>query len=302
MSGLLDRRLLVVTGKGGVGKSTVAAALGLELASRGKRTLLCEVNADERLAPLLGHRPVGAEVRQVEPRLSLVDVRPTESMREYVLMKIRVERLYRAVFENKMVRYFLRFIPSLAETVMLGKILWHVHQPASAPGGFDAVVVDAPSTGHALSLLGVPQTLLSTLPAGPMTSEARWMRDLLVNPAVTGILLVALPDELPVNETLELDEALRTRLGLPVEAVVLNQAVPSRFGPQARRTLADRPGLLQLAQSYEEDAARTADAATRLAALEHPVLHLPRLVTPEVGRAEVAELGRLLAGGLEHPA
>jgi anion-transporting ArsA/GET3 family ATPase len=302
MSGLLDRRLLVVTGKGGVGKSTVAAALGLELASRGKRTLLCEVNADERLAPLLGHRPVGAEVRQVEPGLSLVDVRPTESMREYVLMKIRVERLYRAVFENKMVRYFLRFIPSLAETVMLGKILWHVRQPASAPGGFDAVVVDAPSTGHALSLLGVPQTLLSTLPAGPMTSEARWMRDLLVNPAVTGILLVALPEELPVNETLELDEALRTRLGLPVEAVVLNQAVPSRFGSEARRTLADRPGLLQLVQSYEEDAARSADAATRLAALEHPVLQLPRLVTPEVGRTEVAELGRLLAGALERSA
>jgi anion-transporting ArsA/GET3 family ATPase len=299
MSGLLDRRLLVVTGKGGVGKSTVAAALGAELAARGRRTLLCEVNADERLAPLLGHRPVGAEVRQVEPRLSLVDVRPTESMREYVLMKIPVERLYRAVFENKMVRYFLRFIPSLAETVMLGKILWHVRQPAGAPGGFDAVVVDAPSTGHALSLLGVPQTLLSTLPAGPMTSEARWMRELLVDPAVTGILLVSLPEELPVNETLELDEALRRGLGLPVEAVVLNQSVRTRFGPETRQALTDRPGLLELVQSHEEDAARTADAATRLAALEHPIARLPRLVVPELGRAEVDELGHALAGGLE---
>jgi anion-transporting ArsA/GET3 family ATPase len=302
MSGLLDRRLLVVTGKGGVGKSTVAAALGVQLASRGKRVLLCEVNADERVAPLLGHRPVGAEVRQVETNLSLVDVRPTESMREYVLMKVRVEAVYRAVFENRLVRYFLRFIPSLAETVMLGKILWHVRQPARAPGGFDAVVVDAPSTGHAISLLGVPQTLLSTLPAGPMAAEARWMRELLVDPERTGILLVSLPEELPVNETLELDETLRSRLGLPVEAVVLNQAVPTRFGVEARKALAGRPGLLELVQGHEEDAARTADAATRLAALEHPVLQLPRLAVPEVGRAQVEELGRLLAGGLERRA
>src|SRR3974377_2481086 len=109
MSGLLDRRLLLVTGKGGVGKSTVAAALGLRLASAGLRTLLCEVNTGGGLGRMLGPPEGGPDVQQVEPNLSLVDLQPDASMREYVLQKIRLERVYRAVFENRMVRSFLRF-------------------------------------------------------------------------------------------------------------------------------------------------------------------------------------------------
>ena len=151
MSGLLDRRLLLVTGKGGVGKSTVAAALALRLASAGLRTLLCEVNADGRLGRMLAHPEVGADVVQVEPNLSMVDLQPDASMREYVLSKIRLERVYRAVFENRMVKYFLRFVPALAETVMLGKVMWHLRQWPDAPGGFDRIVVDLPATGHALT-------------------------------------------------------------------------------------------------------------------------------------------------------
>ena len=166
MSGLLDRRLLLVTGKGGVGKSTVAASLALRLASAGLRTLLCEVNADQRLGRMLGHPEVGHDVTRVEANLSMVDLEPDAAMREYVLSKIRLERVYRAVFENRMVRYFLRFVPALAETVMLGKVLWHLRQWPDAPGGFDRIVLDLPATGHALTLLGVPQSLVSTAPLG----------------------------------------------------------------------------------------------------------------------------------------
>ena len=296
---LLHRRLLVVTGKGGVGKSTVAAALAVQLARSGRRTLLCEVNGGDRLAPLLGHAPVGPTMTEVEPNLLLVDLRPAESMREYVLLKIRLERVYRAVFENRMVRYFLRFIPSLAETVMLGKVLWHVRQPPGSPDHFDSVVVDAPSTGHALTLLGVPRTLLNTLPASPMAAEARWMQELLVDPAVTGVVLVSLPEELPVQETLELGEALGRGLGLPLGAVVLNQAVPTRFGPEERSALAARPGLAALVDGYQEDAAHSTDAERRLSGMELPLLRLPRLSVPEVGRAEAETLGATLVRELE---
>ena len=217
MSGLLDRRLLLVTGKGGVGKSTVAAALALRLASAGLRTLLCEVNAGGRLGRMLEHPGVGPEVTAVEPNLSMVDLEPDASMREYVLSKIRLERVYRAVFENRMVRYFLRFVPSLAETVMLGKVLWHVRQWPDAPGGFDRIVLDLPATGHALTLLGVPQSLVTALPSGPMSSEADWMLELLTNPVLTSAVLVSLPEELPVNETLELAQSLRSRLRAALE-------------------------------------------------------------------------------------
>ena len=115
MSYLLDRRLWLVSGKGGVGKSTTAAALALASARAGRRTLVCEVNADERIAPLLGHAPVGPEVQKLEEHLWAVNLRPAESMREYVLMTLKLEALYKAVFENRLVRSFVRFIPSLQE-------------------------------------------------------------------------------------------------------------------------------------------------------------------------------------------
>ena len=298
MSGLLDRRLLLVTGKGGVGKSTVAASLALRLAAAGMRTLLCEVNADRRLARMLGHAEVGADVTAVEPNLSMVDLQPDAAMREYVLSKIRLERVYRAVFENRMVRYFLRFIPALAETVMLGKVLWHVRQWPDAAGGFDRIVLDLPATGHALTLLGVPQSLVTALPSGPMSSEADWMLDLLTNPVLTSAVLVSLPEELPVNETLELGQELRTRLRVRVGAVVLNQSVQSRFGQADLSALTGRPGLSALVQTYEEDARRSQEAAERLRAIDAPLIQLPRLVTPEVGRGELVSLGDALAEGL----
>jgi anion-transporting ArsA/GET3 family ATPase len=298
MSGLLDRRLLLVTGKGGVGKSTVAASLALRLAAAGQRTLLCEVNADRRLGRMLGHPEVGPDVTLVEPNFSMVDLEPDASMREYVLQKIRLERVYRAVFENRMVRYFLRFIPALAETVMLGKVMWHLRQWPDAPGGFDRIVLDLPATGHALTLLGVPHGLVAALPSGPMSTEARWMYDMLVDPVITSAILVSLPEELPVNETLDLAQALQTRLTVRVGAVVLNQAVPSRFGPADRAALAGRPGLSALAEAYEEDAHRTEEALERLRTIDVPLVQLPRLVTPELGRGELTSLGEMLAEGL----
>lgn len=298
MSGLLDRRLLLVTGKGGVGKSTIAASLALRLASAGLRTLLCEVNADRRLGRMLGHPEVGHDVTRVEPNLSMVDLEPDAAMREYVLSKIRLERVYRAVFENRMVRYFLRFVPALAETVMLGKVMWHLRQWPDAPGGFDRIVLDLPSTGHALTLLGVPQSLVSTLPSGPMATEAGWMLDLLTDPAITSALLVSLPEELPVNETLELAQALRGGLRVRVGAVVLNQSVQSRFGTADAAALAGRPGLSALVRTYEEDARRTEEAVERFRAIDAPLVQLPRLVTPEVQRGELVSLGDALAEGL----
>ncbi len=298
MSGLLDRRLLLVTGKGGVGKSTVAASLALRLAAAGLRTLLCEVNAGGRLGRMLGHPEVGPDVTPVEANLSMVDLQPDAAMREYVLSKIRLERVYRAVFENRMVRYFLRFIPALAETVMLGKVAWHVRQWPDAPGGFDRIVVDLPATGHALTLLGVPRSLLSALPSGPMATEAGWMHDLLTDPVVTSAVLVSLPEELPVNETLELAQALRGDLKIGVGAVVLNQAVRSRFGAADVAAVSGRPGLTALVQTYEEDAQRTEQAMERLRAVDAPLVQLRRLVTPEVQRGELVSLGDALAEGL----
>lgn len=298
MAQLSRTRLLVITGKGGVGKSTVSAALALALAKSGRRTLLCEVNSGGRATALLGHPPAGPEVTRLEGELWSVDVRPAEAMREYVLQKIRIERVYRAVFENPLVRAFLRFIPSLAETVMLGKIIWHLREKEDERVRWDMVVLDAPATGHALTFLGVPQVLLDTLPHGTMAEEVTWMRDYLVDPAVTKALVVALPEELPILESLELASGLRA-LHLALGAVVLNQATDPRFLPQELKALAPHPRLEALARAHAELAKLTKEAVARLGALGAPVLPLPRLYTGVMDRASVESLGATLFDSFE---
>jgi anion-transporting ArsA/GET3 family ATPase len=296
MAQLPRTRLLVITGKGGVGKSTVSAALALALARSGRRTLLCEVNSGGRATALLGHPPAGPEVTHLEGELWSVDVRPAEAMREYVLQKIRIERVYRAVFENPLVRAFLRFIPSLAETVMLGKIVWHLRQTDGAKPQWDMVVVDAPATGHALTFLGVPQVLLDTLPPGTMAEEVTWMRDFLVDASVTKALVVALPEELPILESLELASGLRA-LHLALAAVVLNQATQPRFLPEELTALAFLPRLEALARAHAAQAEQTQEAAARLGTLGVPVLPLPRFFRGAMDRAGVESLGATLLEG-----
>ncbi len=231
---ILGRRLLVVSGKGGVGRSTLAAALALAASARGKRVLLCEVNTKERIPALLGARPpADTEIGPVGPGLDAVMVRPPAAMREYALMQLRFRALYSAVFENRFVARFLRFIPSLAELVMLGKVLHHVRERR-----WDLVILDGPATGHGISFLRVPSVMLETIPPGPMRNDVRWMHELLVDPAITAVNFVALPEELPANETVELWRATRDVLGMPGGLVFLNRCFDRRFSGEERRLLA----------------------------------------------------------------
>ena len=184
-------------------------------------------------------------------------MRPHEAMREYALMVLRFETLYKTVFENRLVRYFLRFIPSLQELVMLGKILYHLQE--KRPDGrwrFDTVVLDAPATGHAISFLNVPQVLLADGAArAPWPARRMKMRDLLVDPSVTAAVLVALPEEMPVNETLELHAALRDTVHIRTHAAVLNGGLPASASPRRiwRRWRATR-SCSELAKAHHDRA------------------------------------------------
>lgn len=292
-----DKRLIVVTGKGGVGKTTVSAALALRSARAGRRTLVCEVNTQERVTALLGKAPVGPEVTAIDENLWSVDVRPQEAMREYALMVLKFESIYSAVFENRLVRYFLRFIPSLQELVLLGKILFHLKE--KRPDGswrFDQIIIDAPATGHAITFLSVPQVLLDTIPPGAMASEVTWMRDSLVDRESTAVVLVSLPEELPVNETLELHAALTGRVKMHPRLVVLNGFIDRRFAPQ------DVPpevpdSLREVARVHEVRADMSFAAAERLATLGVPLVTVPRLYLPEFGKAAIEDIAKRFDGG-----
>jgi hypothetical protein len=300
---LLDRRLLIVTGKGGVGKSTLSAALALIAARSGKRVLVCEVNAQERVAPLLGAPPAGPRVSEALPGLFTVNVTPHEAMREYGLMVLKFRTIYEAVFENRLVRYFLRVIPSLAELVMLGKILNEVRAQEQGRPRWDLVVVDAPATGHAVQLLRVPGALVDTVPGGPLRHDAEWMQALLVDPALTALSIVTLPEEMPVNEAIELDAQVRGVLGIPRGGLFVNAMPEARFTAGEAARLADlqgaAPPLGPAARAGHLQAVRAQHAARYLAraqaALDMPTTVIPLLPLPAWGREAVEAVARAVA-------
>jgi anion-transporting ArsA/GET3 family ATPase len=302
---LLDRRLVIVTGKGGVGKSTVSAALALVAARAGKRVLVCEVNAQERIAPLLGAPPSGVTAREALPGLFTVNVTPAEAMREYGLLVLKFRTIYDAVFENRLVRYFVRMVPSLAELVMLGKILHEVKAEERGRPRWDLVVMDAPATGHAVQLLRVPSALVDTVPGGPLRHDAEWMQALLVDPALTSLAIVTLPEEMPVNEAVDLDAQVRSVLGIHRGALFVNAMPTSRFGAEeAARlaTLTDAPPPLgpaaqaaQLQTTRAEQAARDLERAR--AALDLPATVIPLLPDAVWGRPAVEKVAAAITAG-----
>ena len=294
-----------MTGKGGVGKSTVSAALALVAARAGKRVLVCEVNAQERVAALLGAPLAGPVIQEAAPGVFTVNVTPHEAMREYGVMVLRFRTIYDAVFENRLVRYFLRVVPSLAELVMLGKILNEARAEEGGRPRWDLVVVDAPATGHAVQLLRVPSALVDTVPGGPLRHDADWMEAMLVDPARTSVALVTLPEEMPVNEAIELDAQVRGVLGMHRGALFVNAMPETRFSPGEEARLAALveapPPLGPAARAARLQALRAGQAARYLtrarAALDLPATVIPLLPIVEWGRAAVERVADAIEAG-----
>lgn len=303
MDRLLDKRLWVVSGKGGVGKSMVSAALGLLFSSRGERTLLCEVNAKDRFGTLLESPPAGPQISPVADQLWAVNLQPQSSLREYALMVLKFESIYRAVFENRLVSYFLRFIPSLQELVMLGKILFHVEErlPSGEPK-YQRVVIDAPATGHAISFFSLPRVLIDTVPPGRLAKEAKRMRDVLEDPAITTAILVTLPEEMPVNETIELRAALAQSARIQTELIVLNGYVEERFSERDIEALSAARSLQRAALQHREQALSSSFFRQRLLeSLGLPIATVPRLFTYPIGRQAVESVAKTLETALVAP-
>jgi hypothetical protein len=223
-------------------------------------------------------------------------------------MVLRFRSIYDAVFENRVVRFFLRAIPSLAELVMLGKVLHEVRVEERGRPRWDLVVLDAPATGHAVQLLRTPAALLDTVPPGPLRRDAEWMHALLVDPVTTALSIVTLPEEMPVNEAIDLDAQVRGVLGMPRGALVVNAMPDTRFTAGERARLAalegEGPPLGPAARAARVQAIR-AEQASRYLARAQAALDLPTLIVPLLARdawdrgaveTVAAELSRELDG------
>jgi anion-transporting ArsA/GET3 family ATPase len=232
VSSIARRRFVFVTGKGGVGKTTVCAALALKLAAQGKRVLVAMCHAKERLSDMLGTAPIGDRVREVSPRVWAVNMDPEVALEEYGMMALKSRTLYTLLFDIKYVRTFFRAVPGIHEWSMLGKAWWHTTEER-APGEplYDVVLLDAPATGHGLDMLRVPKVIVEIVPPGLLRRDAEAAWKLFQDPARCGALLVALPEEMPTTETIELAASLRDELKIPVGGVVINAVLPTLFPP-----------------------------------------------------------------------
>src|SRR5579859_1577404 len=203
MSTLADKRFVLVTGKGGVGKTTVCAAQALAQARRGKRVLVAMCNAKERLSTVLGARPIGPDVVPVGERLWAVNMQPQRALEEYGVLVLHSRTLARTIFQNRYVRAFLRAVPGMQEWAMLGKAWWHTTEklPDGSPR-YDVVILDAPATGHGLDMLRVPKVILDVVPPGLLRRDAERAWAMFRDPAACGVILVTLPEEMPTTETI----------------------------------------------------------------------------------------------------
>jgi anion-transporting ArsA/GET3 family ATPase len=234
MSTLADKRFVLVTGKGGVGKTTVCAAEALALAARGKRVLVAMCNAKERLSAMLGAAPIGPHVAPVADGVWAVNIQPETALEEYGVLVLHSRALYKTLFDNRYVRAFLRAVPGMQEWAMLGKAWWHTTERRS-DGSFkyDVVILDAPATGHGLDMLRVPKVILDVAPHGLLRRDAERAWTMFGDPSTSAIVLVTAPEEMPTTETIELARALG-ELGLPIGRVVVNGVLPPLFSRAER--------------------------------------------------------------------
>ena len=302
---LFDKQLVIIAGKGGVGRTTVAAAMALASAHKGKRVLLAQTKSKERLSTLFGSGPVGTELTRLRDRLWAVNMTPAASLREYGAMVLRSEFIARQVLENKVSRAFLHAIPGLEDYSMLGKVWFHTTEEQDGRPKWDQVILDGPATGHLITMLQIPQAILDAVPEGPLTRPAQAAVELLRDPRRCAMTIVTLAEDLPSNEAIELARKATEKLGVTLGPLVVNALYPPRFvtGVSARALTAlpenvDDDGLQPLVTS-----ARTAQRRRELndrylerlrRELPVPQAHLPYLFTSEFGPKAVEDLATRL--------
>jgi anion-transporting ArsA/GET3 family ATPase len=307
---LLDRQLLFVTGKGGVGKTTVAAALGLLAARQGNRTLVCEVDAKGTLASAFECSTLRFSPSQVQPDLFAMAMNTEDSLKEYLGLQLRVPMLARIGPLARTLDFVANAAPGVKEILTVGKVAYEVREHH-----YDLVVVDAAASGHIVGQLASPRAINDLVHVGVVADQTHWMVDILEDTSRTGALIVTTAEEMPVLETIELAGRLRDETGVELAAVVVNRVLPELFGrgeeevferlraPKAVKVLSEAAGpgveaVLDAAELAVQLRRTRAEHLTTLRAslaAEVPALYVPELFTRTLGMRLVARVTDALA-------
>ena len=279
MTPLLDRKLLFVTGKGGVGKSTIAASLGLLAAEQGKKTLVCEVDAKGNLADFYEAGDTAFDARELQPNLWAMSMDTEASLKEYLRLQLKIPLLGRIGPVARTFDFIATAAPGVKEILTIGKLAYEVRECH-----YDLVVVDSVASGHIVGQLTAPQGINELVSVGMVRNQTQWMLDILTDPAQTGVVIVSAPEEMPVTETLELTDRLRAETNVDLAAVIVNRVLPELFTDREEE-------LFERLRAPDRVAALSAAAGGDVA----PILEAAELAVT-LRRTRAGHLTRLRAG------
>ena len=279
MTPLLDRKLLFVTGKGGVGKSTIAASLGLLAAEQGKKTLVCEVDAKGNLADFYEAGDTAFDARELQPNLWAMSMDTEASLKEYLRLQLKIPLLGRIGPVARTFDFIATAAPGVKEILTIGKLAYEVRERH-----YDLVVVDSVASGHIVGQLTAPQGINELVSVGMVRNQTQWMLDILTDPAQTGGVIVSAPEERPVTETLELTDRLRAETNVDLAAVIVNRVLPELFTDREEE-------LFERLRAPDRVAALSAAAGGDVA----PILEAAELAVT-LRRTRAGHLTRLRAG------
>ncbi len=225
----LDQRLLFFTGKGGTGKSTVAAAAALFAAQHGKRVLVVDVDAKQTVADQFEHKPVGFIAERMHLGVDAMAMDTEQSLREYLKLNLRIPVIGRVGPIAHMFDFVATAAPGVREILTIGKIAWEVRESIARRSAYDMVIVDAVASGHVIAHLNAARTIRDLADVGPLRHQTDWMIELLEDPNVTSVNIVTTPEEMPVAETIELGARLKVETKVPIGSIVVNRVLPELF-------------------------------------------------------------------------
>lgn len=289
----LEKRVLFVTGKGGVGKSTVSIALGIRAALEGKRAIVVEVSSTENASRIFRQADVGFKEVEMANDLWAISIDPEDSMREYVLLQLKVKAMRDLLFRSRMFTYLAAATPGLNELVTIGKIweLAQLHRKVKHGRKYDLVIVDLPATGHGVGFLQSPRTFANIARMGPIHSQASRLQAMINDHGHSGTVIVSLPEEMPVNETANLEAQLTDDVDVAVDRIIMNGLYPERYSARDLKSIkrlrkSKDPEIRAAGKAAISQGSRTASQKEQLERLEGmvkaPISSLPFIFEPEI--------------------